>query len=66
MTPTRNWSGAWIPKLKDDQQRVGAEFAVLVSSAMPRDTREPFLREGDVWVARFEAARAGKNGLQLG
>ncbi|MDF3010401.1 MAG: hypothetical protein K0S03_1197, partial [Burkholderiales bacterium] len=24
---------------------------------MPRDTREPFLREGDVWVARFEAAR---------
>ena len=54
---TKNWSGAWIAKLKDDQQAVGAEFAVLVSSAMPRDTREPFLREGDVWVARFEAAR---------
>lgn len=54
---TRSWSGGWISKLKDDQQRVGAELAVLVSSAMPRDTREPFLREGDVWVARFEAAR---------
>jgi hypothetical protein len=34
---TRNWSGAWIPKLKDDQQAVGAELAVLVTSAMPRD-----------------------------
>lgn len=50
-------SGAWIPKLKDDQEAAGAELAVLVSSAMPRDTREPFLREGDVWVARFEVAR---------
>lgn len=54
---TKNWSGAWIPKLKDDQQSVGAELAVLVTSAMPRDTRQPFLREGDVWIARFEAAR---------
>ncbi len=54
---TKNWSTAWIPKLKDDQQAVGAELAVLVTSAMPRDTREPFLREGDVWVARFEVAR---------
>jgi len=58
---TRNWSNTWIPKLKDDQQAVGAELAVLVTSAMPRDPSgrcgEPFFREGDVWVARFEAAR---------
>ena len=40
---------------------MSAEFAVLVTSAMPRDPSgkggEPFFREGDVWVARFEAAR---------
>jgi hypothetical protein len=54
---TKNWQAAWIQKLKDDQHKVGAEIAVLVSAAMPRDSREPFVREADVWVARFEAAR---------
>ena len=24
---------------------------------MPKDVREPFLREGDVWISRFDAAR---------
>ena len=55
---TKAWQPAWLRKLKDDQQAVGAELAVLVTSAMPRDVREPFLREADVWVARFDAARA--------
>lgn len=54
---TKNWQAAWIQKLKDDQHKVGAEIAVLVSTAMPKDSREPFVREGDVWVTRFEAAR---------
>lgn len=54
---TKNWQAGWIQKLKDDQQRVGAEIAVLVTAAMPRDAREPFVREADVWVARFDAAR---------
>jgi hypothetical protein len=54
---TRNWQAAWIQKLKDDQQSVGAEIAVLVTRAMPREAREPFVRESDVWVTRFDAAR---------
>jgi hypothetical protein len=54
---TKNWQAGWIQKLKDDQQQVGAEIAVLVTAAMPRDAREPFVREADVWVARFDAAR---------
>ncbi|TAK52524.1 MAG: DUF2130 domain-containing protein [Betaproteobacteria bacterium] len=54
---TKNWQPAWIQKLKDDQHKVGAEIAVLVTTAMPKDSREPFVREGDVWVTRFEAAR---------
>jgi hypothetical protein len=54
---TKNWQPAWIGKLRDDQQAVGAEVAVLVTAAMPRDAREPFIRESDVWVARLDAAR---------
>src|SRR5437764_278813 len=44
-------------KLKDEQQEIGAEFAVIVSATMPRDAREPFLRDSDVWVTRYDAAR---------
>ena len=54
---TKAWQNAWLQKLKDDQQVVGAELAVLVTSTMPKDVREPIIREADVWIARFEAAR---------
>ena len=54
---TKAWQPAWLRKLKDEQQEIGAELAVIVTAAMPKETREPFLREADVWVARFDAAR---------
>src|SRR5882762_5142552 len=54
---TKAWQPAWLRKLKDEQQAIGAEMAVIVTAAMPKETREPFLREADVWVARFDAAR---------
>src|SRR5512145_1874879 len=54
---TKAWQPAWLRKLKDEQQEIGAEFGVIVTAAMPKDAREPFLRESDVWVARFDAAR---------
>jgi hypothetical protein len=54
---TKNWQQGWLQKLKDDQQAVGAEFAVLVSSAMPKDARDAFVRESDIWVTKFDAAR---------
>jgi hypothetical protein len=54
---TKAFQPAWLPKLKDDQQAVGAELAVLVTSAMPRDVREPFVRDADVWITTFAAAR---------
>ncbi len=62
---TKNWQGAWVQKLKDDQQTVGAEIAVLVTSAMPKDAREPFVRESDVWVTRLDAARPLAEALRL-
>ena len=30
---------------------------MIVTAAMPRDTRDPFVREADVWIVRFDAAR---------
>jgi hypothetical protein len=62
---TRNWQSAWVRKLKDDQQTVGAEIAVLVSSAMPKDAHEPFVRESDVWVTRLDAARPLAEALRI-
>jgi hypothetical protein len=58
---TKAWQPAWLRKLKDEQREIGAELAVLVTSTMPKDRSgncgEPFLRESDVWVTRFDAAR---------
>src|SRR3989475_1124598 len=58
---TKAWQPAWLRKLKDDQQAIGAELAVIVTAAMPRDgsgrSSEPFMREADVWIVRFDAAR---------
>ncbi len=45
-----HWSDKWLQKLKDDQQAAQAEIAVLVTTAMPRDTQEGFCRIGDIWV----------------
>jgi len=54
---TKAWQQGWLPKLKHQQQEMGAEAAILVTAAMPKEAREPFLRESDVWIARFDAAR---------
>lgn len=62
---TKAWQPAWLRKLKDDQQAVGAEIAVIVTASMPKDTREPFVREADVWIARFDAARPLAEALRL-
>lgn len=32
---TKNWSPAWLAKLREDQRGAGAEIAVLVSQALP-------------------------------
>lgn len=52
---TKNWSDAWIQKLKDDQRDVKATVAVLVSIALPKEIRHVGNIEG-VWVCDFAAA----------
>jgi hypothetical protein len=54
---TKGWNPSWLQKLKDDQRAIGAEIAVIVTAAMPRECAAPFLRQDDVWIASVAAAR---------
>jgi len=53
-----NWSNAWVPKLKDDQQAAGGELAVLVSTAFPAGIGEPMAMYEGVWLVRPDLVRA--------
>jgi hypothetical protein len=54
MKNTRHWQPAWIDKLKADQRSIGANLAVLVSTALP-DSIVEFGRLDGVWVAGLRA-----------
>jgi hypothetical protein len=47
---TRNWSDAWLTKLREDQRAAKAEVCVLVSNALPKGV-ETFHMVDGVWVA---------------
>ncbi len=51
---TKNWSEAWLPKLRDDQRAAKAEIAVIVSQALPKQVETFDLVDG-VWVAHPRA-----------
>ena len=52
---TKNWSDAWLAKLRDDQRAAKAEIAVLVTQVLPKDVESFDLVEG-VWVAHPRVA----------
>ena len=47
---TRRWQAGWLDKLKADQRALGADLAVIVSTALP-DGLVEFGRLDGVWVA---------------
>ncbi|MEM2914282.1 MAG: DUF2130 domain-containing protein [Candidatus Bathyarchaeia archaeon] len=49
---TKNWSDAWIDKLKEDQREIGAEIAVLLTTVLPKDIRNFGMIRG-VWVTDY-------------
>ncbi len=51
---TNNWSNEWIPKLKEDQREIGAEFCAIVSRALPKEINSVGLLDG-VWVCDFNS-----------
>lgn len=47
---TKAWSEPWLAKLRADQRALGADVALIVSEALPKDMEGFDLREG-VWIA---------------
>lgn len=47
---TKNWSDAWLAKLRGDQRAAKAELCLLVSQALPKDV-ESFEQIDGVWIA---------------
>jgi len=52
---TKNWSDAWLAKLRDDQRTSKAEIAVIVSQILPKGVETFEMVEG-VWVTHPRAA----------
>jgi hypothetical protein len=61
----RNWSNAWLTKLKEDQAVARADIAVLVCTALPPGVRH-MERYDDVWVADFASAPVMASALREG
>jgi hypothetical protein len=47
---TKNWTDAWLAKLREDQRAAKAEIAVIVSKALPKGVETFELRE-DIWIS---------------
>ncbi|HVZ55324.1 MAG TPA: DUF2130 domain-containing protein [Chitinophagaceae bacterium] len=54
---TAHFSADWIDKLKADMRSQGADVALLVTQALPRDL-ERFGQKDGVWICRFEEVQA--------
>jgi hypothetical protein len=54
---TKAWSDTWITKLKEDQRRVKAELAVIISQVLPNGIKN-FTYKNGVWIGSFEVVVA--------
>jgi len=52
---TKNWSDAWLTKLRDDQRAAKADVAVIISQVLPKDV-ETFESIDGVWVTHPSVA----------
>jgi hypothetical protein len=52
---TKNWSDAWLVKLREDQRAAKAEIAIIVSQTLPKGVETFEMVEG-VWVTHPRAA----------
>ena len=53
---TKNWSEAWIKKLKDDQREAKADLAVIISEVLPKDLPNSGFRDR-VWIGNYITLR---------
>jgi hypothetical protein len=50
---TKTWSGSWVDKLKTDKRNQGADVAILVTQAFPKNMERFGEKEG-VWICNFQ------------
>ena len=62
---TNNFANEWIEKLKADMRSQGAEIAVIVTRAMPRDMDCFGIKDG-VWICDFSEVKALASVLREG
>lgn len=46
---TKNWSDGWLAKLREDQRAAKADFAIMVTQALPKDV-DTFDHVDGVWI----------------
>jgi hypothetical protein len=61
---TKVFSEPWLQKLKDDQRRLTAEIAVLVSEALPKDC-STFVCMNEVWISNPQCAMSLAAALRM-
>lgn len=54
---TKDFSNEWIEKLKADMRSQGADTAVIVTQAMPKDLSQ-FAQKDGVWICSFAEVKA--------
>jgi hypothetical protein len=60
---TKDFSAEWIEKLKADMRSLGADVAVIVTQAMPKDM-DCFGEKDGVWICSFSDVKALANVLR--
>lgn len=62
---TKAWSNGWIDKLKADKRNTGADVAILVTQAFPKDM-EKFGEKDGIWVCGFNEVSSLAHALRSG
>jgi len=62
---TKTWSNNWVDKLKTDKRNTGADVAILVTQAFPKDMDRFGERDG-VWICNFSEAGSVAHLLRSG
>jgi len=62
---TKSWSDSWIQKLKDDQRRVKADVAIIVSISLPKNINHFDIVDG-IWVSDFQSAIGLATAIRVG
>lgn len=62
---TKTWSNNWVDKLKADMRNRGADVAILVTQAFPKDM-ERFGEKDGIWICSFTEVKSVAHLLRKG